>query len=137
MAAGWSHTCPPPTHTSHPRTGTSPSRRSAWPRCTPGWSSSSDLRVEPDRAGDAGAAQAAVAVGHLREVLLVVVLGVVELAELGDLGRDRAVAGRGQALAEDRLGGFHGRALLGRGRVDGRAVLAARVIALAHALRRV
>ena len=35
--------------------------------------------AEPDRAADAGAAEAAVAVRHLRQVLLVVVLGVVEL----------------------------------------------------------
>ena len=35
---------------------------------------------EPDRAGDAGAAESAVAVGVLGQVLLVVVLGVVELA---------------------------------------------------------
>ena len=58
------------------------------------------LGGQADRAADAGAAQAAVAVGHLREVLLVVVLGVVELAQLGDLGRDLAVALVLQALAE-------------------------------------
>ncbi len=39
------------------------------------------LRSEADRAADAGAADAAVAVGVLRQVLLVVRLGVVELAE--------------------------------------------------------
>src|SRR5664279_3941596 len=49
-------------------------------------------RLEPDRAGDAGAAEPAVAVRHLREVLLVVVLGVVERPRRGDLGRDLAVA---------------------------------------------
>jgi hypothetical protein len=50
-----------------------------------------------NRTADPGAAEAAVAAGVLREVLLVVVLGVVERVgrvELCDLGRDRAVAGR-------------------------------------------
>ena len=54
--------------------------------------------LDADRAADAGAAEAAVAVRVLREVLLVVVLGVVELRRRHDLGRDRAVAGRGQLL---------------------------------------
>ena len=49
-------------------------------------------RDEPDRAGDAGAAEAAVAARVLREVLLVVVLGVVKRRRVSDLGRDRAVA---------------------------------------------
>ena len=52
------------------------------------------LGRQPDRAAHARAAEAAVAVRVLREVLLVVVLGVVERARLGDLGRDLAVARR-------------------------------------------
>src|SRR6185295_8344918 len=40
--------------------------------------SRSRRRRDPDRAAHAGAAQAAIAVGVLREVLLVIVLGVVE-----------------------------------------------------------
>ena len=50
-----------------------------------------------DRAGDAGAAEPAVAVRVLGQVLLVVVLGVVERPGLGDLGRDLAVARPGRA----------------------------------------
>src|SRR3954451_1560148 len=94
-------------------------------------------RSETDRAAHAGPAQAAVAVGDLRQVLLVVVLGVVELAKGRDLGRDLAVAGLAQALGERGLRRLRGRAL-GLGAVeDGRAVLGAHVVALAHALGRV
>src|SRR5919197_263870 len=57
---------------------------------TPGAAASARRRARAHRAGDAGAAQAAVAVGHLVEVLLVVVLGVVEVAGGRDLGRDLA-----------------------------------------------
>src|SRR4051794_5815364 len=95
------------------------------------------LGLQADRARDARATQAAVPVGHLGEVLLVVVLGVVELAELRDLGRDRAEAGLAQPLAEHRLRSLHGGRLLGRRRVDRRAVLGTGVVALAHALRRI
>jgi hypothetical protein len=45
-------------------------------------------RREPDRARHAGPANAAVPVGVLREVLLMVVLSVVEGPGLADLGRD-------------------------------------------------
>ena len=45
--------------------------------------------ARPDLAGDAGAAEPAIAARVLGEVLLVVVLGEVERAGLGDLGRDR------------------------------------------------
>src|SRR5690606_2228152 len=88
------------------------------------------------RTGDAGAAQAAVAVGILgvRQVLLVVGLGEVEGAGGGDLGGDGAVAGGGQGLLVGLAGGL-GRLALGLGvGVDGRAVLGADVVALAHAL---
>src|ERR1041385_6077558 len=90
---------------------------------------------DPGRAGDAGAAQAAVAPRFLGQVLLVVVLREVELAGGHDLGRDRAVAGAGER-------GLVGVArLLGRppllvgADADHRAVLRAHVVALAHALR--
>ena len=51
---------------------------------------------DADRAGHAGAAQPAVAARVLRQVLLVVVLGVEELGRVHDLGRDVAVAGLAQ-----------------------------------------
>src|SRR5690349_24303158 len=46
----------------------------------------------------AGSTVAAVAVGILREVLLVVILGVVELRRRENLGGDRAIASGGQLL---------------------------------------
>jgi hypothetical protein len=55
---------------------------------------------DPDGAADAGAPEAAVAVGDLVEVLLVVVLGVEEGAAVGDLGGDLSVAGLGQVGLE-------------------------------------
>src|SRR5215211_271867 len=95
------------------------------------------LRAEPDRARDAGAAQAAVAVRVLGQVLLVVGLGVVERAGGGDLGRDHAVTGRAQRRLVAVPRRLDRGALLVRAVVDGGAVLRADVIALAHALGRV
>src|SRR5690606_12280389 len=89
---------------------------------------------DSDRAGDAGAAYAAVAVRVLGKVLLVVVLGEVEVGGLGHFGGDGAVAGFGEDLLVGVAGGFGG-LLLGVGAVeDRRAVLGADVVALAHAL---
>src|SRR5688572_33491802 len=86
------------------------------------------------RAGNAGAAQPAVAAGILGEVLLVVFLGIVELRRRTDLGRDRAEAGLAERLLELGFRGerrLHLRITIG---VDRRAVLRARVVALTHAL---
>src|SRR5690349_24487672 len=87
------------------------------------------LDAHADRAGDAGAAEAAVAVRHLVEVLLVVVLGVVERAGLGDLGRDLAEALGRQLLLVGGAGGLGQLALLVGLPVDRRAVLGAGVVA--------
>src|SRR5216683_1974108 len=54
---------------------------------------SSAVASESGRAGHAGAADPAVAARILRQVLLVVVLGVIERRLVGDLGGDLAVAG--------------------------------------------
>src|SRR6202030_2780298 len=87
-----------------------------------------------DGAGDAGAAQPAVSVGILREVLLVVVLGVVEGPRLCDLGGDLAVACSGESRLVRACGGFRG-GVLGLVEVQDRgAVLGAAVVALAHPL---
>src|SRR5215831_16527470 len=100
------------------------------PRCRLG-------RKDADRAAHAGAVVGTVAVRHLVQVLLVVVLGEVELTRRDDICRDRAVAVLGQLLA------VLGRRLLRRGLLllilveDRRPVLGADVVALAHALRRV
>src|SRR5580704_958394 len=92
-----------------------------------------------NRAGHAGPVIGAVAVRVLgvAQVLLVVVLGEVELARGHDLGGDVSVAGLRQPLLVAgprllRLG-----LLLRRLVEDGRPVLAANVITLAHSLRRV
>src|SRR3954447_15738187 len=85
----------------------------------------------------AGVGVAAVAERVLREVLLVVVLGVVVRRGLADLGGDvtqpaplELVAVHLREVAGDPL-------LLGGGEVDRRAVLRADVVALAEALGRV
>src|ERR1700722_14067923 len=49
--------------------------------------------ARPDRAGDAGAAEPAIAERVLRQILLVVILGEIELRRLADLGGDTAIAG--------------------------------------------
>src|SRR5262249_50334057 len=73
----------------------------------------------------------------LREVLLVVVLGVVELARGGYLGRDLAVAGLRELALEHLARRLRGLGLRVIERVDRGAVLRPDVVALAHALRRV
>src|SRR4051794_9943004 len=95
------------------------------------------LGAQPDRAGHARAAQAAVPVRVLGQVLLVVLLGVVERAGRRDLRRDLPVAGAGQPLREHGLGGLRRLALGVVGGVDRRSVLGADVVALPHALGRV
>src|SRR5262245_23892039 len=88
-----------------------------------------------DGAAHAGAAEPAVAARVLVQVLLVVVLREVEGRRLADLGGDRAEAGlaeRARVGVARRLGRLALRLAVG---VDGRAVLGADVVALAHALR--
>src|SRR6266581_7633393 len=92
---------------------------------------------DADRAAHAGATEAAVPVPILREVLLMVVLGVVELGRRLDLRRDRAVSRRGQLLLE-RVARSLGRAPLIVVRVvDAGPVLRAGIVPLPHALRRI
>src|SRR5690242_6840211 len=85
------------------------------------------------REGDSGGGVAAVSVGVLVEVLLVVVLGVevrrgVAVVDQLDLGGDRVEPAAGELLAVllGQLPG--GLLLLGGGGVDGRAVLGAHVV---------
>src|SRR6478735_1279495 len=86
---------------------------------------------------DAGVAVAAVAERVLREVLLVVVLGVVVRRGLADLGGDVTEPAPAELVPVDLRQLAGGLLLLGRGEVDRRAVLRADVVALAEALRRV
>src|SRR5450432_1382460 len=80
-------------------------------------------------AAHARAAQAAVAVGILREVLLVVVLGEVELGRGCELGRDGAVTIGGEGGGVGVARGEGRGALLVVVRVDRRSVLRAHVVA--------
>src|SRR5438067_12837607 len=90
-----------------------------------------------DRAGDAGAAEAAIAERVLRQILLVVILGEIELRRVADFGGDGAEAGGAELLLKALARGFGGTALLRRVGIDRRAVLRADIVALAHALGRV
>src|SRR5437764_13910347 len=89
---------------------------------------------QPDRAAHAGAAQAAIAVGILGEILLVVVLGVVERRRIDDLRRDLIHAVLRQLFLEQGARSFGLVLLLGREGVDAGAILSADVVALAPAL---
>src|SRR5271167_4089502 len=89
------------------------------------------------RAGDASAAEAAIAIGVLRQVLLVIPLGKVEGRSIADLGGDLAQSRRTEPTLiglPRRLGGG---LLLRRECIDCRPVLGPDVVALAHALGRV
>src|ERR1700742_3679137 len=82
------------------------------------------------------AAEAAIAEGILRQVLLVIVLGEIELGRIDDLGGDGAVALLLQLGLVHRLRSL-GLLLLGRERIDAGAILGGDIVALTHALCRV
>src|SRR3989475_110795 len=90
---------------------------------------------DADRTRDAGAAEAAVAVGILREILLVVLLRVVELRRGQNLRRDRTVAHSGEPLLIRITRSLRRAFLILVVVVDAGAVLRADVVALPHALR--
>src|SRR5438132_8727664 len=87
-----------------------------------------------DRAGDAGAAEAAIAERVLRQVLLVIILGEIEGRRVADFGCDRAIAGGGEPHLVHLARGLGGLALRRRIGIDRRAVLGADIVALAHPL---
>jgi murein DD-endopeptidase MepM/ murein hydrolase activator NlpD len=89
-------------------------------------------RRQPDRAAHARPAEPAVPVGVLREVLLVVVLGVVEVGRVEDLGRDVAVPRLAEGALVGRTRTLGRRLLRLAEHIDARAVLRADVVALAH-----
>src|SRR5262249_51251946 len=94
---------------------------------------------DTDRAGHPSAMVRAVSIRVLgiRQVLLVVVLGEVELGRLADLGRDLAIAGPRQLLLVGRQRLLGCGLLLWRVPEDRGTVLATDVVTLAHALGRV
>src|SRR5580658_5436577 len=87
-----------------------------------------------DRAAHAGAAEAAIAVGIFRQILLVIALGEIERWGVADFGGDRPHPFGRERLGVGYFRRFGGGALLRRKRVDAGAVLGADVAALAHAL---
>ena len=86
---------------------------------------------------NAGAAQAAIAVGDLGEVLLVVVLCIIEGGGGGNLCGDLAKSRSFQASLKGGFAVFGGGKLAGIKCIDAGAVLGAHIVALAHALGRV
>src|ERR1700681_2438832 len=96
-----------------------------------------ELGGRADRARNAGAAQPAISVRILGEILLMVILGEIEFARIDDLGGDGAITLLTQFLLVHHLRGLGGLALAGVEGVDPGAVLGADIVALAHALRRV
>src|SRR5258708_29211711 len=95
------------------------------------------LRALGCRAGNADAAEAAVAAGVLLEVALVIFLGRPKFWRVGDLRRDAAMTRRRELALVRVARRFGGAALLRSRREDRRGVLRADVVALAVALRRV
>src|SRR5580704_1891991 len=98
---------------------------------------SGDLFGESYGAADASAPQAAVTHGILREVLLVIVLGEIELRGVEDLRGDGIEATLFQLSRVHRLGLLRGFALRRRKHIDAGAILRARIISLPHALGRI
>src|SRR5579863_4356100 len=85
----------------------------------------------------AGAAEAAITVRVLRQILLVIVLGEIKRRRLADFGGDRAQALGGECLGITRTRSLSLRKLRRRKRINAGAVLRADVVALSHALRRI
>src|SRR5688500_9477968 len=81
-------------------------------RRLPAWRDRVALPADADRTAHAGSAQAAVAAGVLRQVLLVIVLGVIELRRGHDLGSDPAIASRFELALERVARRFGGLTLL-------------------------
>src|SRR5262245_16998316 len=117
------------------------SSRRAVPRTAPGPTAApapagSARMRDADGARHAGAAVAAVTPRVFREILLVIVLGVVELGSLANLGGDGPVTRRRERPRVRVAGGLGETALLGRHAVDRRRVLRAAVIGPEHDLGR-
>src|ERR1700689_549040 len=97
------------------------------------------LRRNPgaDLTGNPGAAETAIAVRVLRQVLLVIVLGEIERRRVLYVCGDGGQALRGQRLGVACARGFGGGALLRREHIDAGPVLRTDIVALTHALGRV
>src|SRR6476620_11520118 len=98
------------------------------PRSRPSCLSGSDRRGH--RAGDAGAAEAAISVGVLRQVLLVIPFGKVEGRSIADLGSNLAQSGRTELTLIGLPRCLGGSLLFRREGVDCRPVLRPDVVAL-------
>jgi hypothetical protein len=90
------------------------------------------------RQANANAADTAVAVRVFVQILLMIVLGIIKRRGRGDFGGHMAgVMGIGHRLLESRQAVARGGVLLRGQRIEGRAVLGAVIVALAHALGRI
>ena len=114
-----------------PDPGQDQGHRRLHPQLASGFDAGADL------AGDAGAAEPAIAVRVLGEILLVIVLGEIEFRRRQDLGGDGAEPLRGERASIGRLRGLGGFPLRLGIVIDARAILRADIVALAHALGRV
>src|ERR1700730_15588381 len=95
------------------------------------------LRRDTVGARNASAAEAAIALRILREILLVIGFGVIKIRPLEDLRCDCGKAARGQCFGEDCLACLRGAALGRVFDIDGGAILRANIAALPHPLGRV
>src|SRR5262249_19873897 len=90
---------------------------------------------QTDRTADPGSTEPAIARGIFREILLVIILGVVERAGRQDLRRDAAVSGFGEPLLLHIARSLRRAALIVVIEVDAGAILCADVVPLTHPLR--
>src|ERR1700730_432345 len=95
------------------------------------------LRRDTDGARNASAAEAAIALRILREILLVIGFGVIKIRPLEDLRCDCSKAPRGHSFGEARLSCLRGGALGRVFDIDGGAILGANIVALPHPLGRI
>src|SRR5262245_2658506 len=98
-------------------------------------SSTRALQAHTDWTAHPRAAEPAVSIRVLVQILLMVVLGVVERRRIGDLCGDTTVAGLSQFVLECRACRLGGRSLRGRIAIDRRPILRAGVVTLPHPLR--
>src|SRR3984893_3011025 len=95
------------------------------------------LRSDTDGARNASAAEAAIALRILREILLVIGFGVIKIRPIENLRCDCRKATRGQRFGEGRLACLRSRALGRVFDIDGGAILGANIVALPHPLGRI
>src|SRR5690606_4862126 len=97
--------------------------------------SSDSAYARSNGAGNACAAEPAIAIRILCQILLVIILGKIEGRRIKDFGCDRAIALLGNLVTISLARGFRRLALRVARYINAGAVLRADIIALPHALR--